>query len=287
LTRLSDAHLGAALTALAMLLFALMDAMSKFLVRDYPVREALLFRYVIFTVFALLTAWPRGIRSVARSANPWLQAVRSLLAVIEGAVFVVALQYLPLADTHAVAASSPLMVVALSAPLLGERIGLHRWLSVLAAFAGVMLIIRPGFTQFSWPLLIPLLGALLWAIYQIMVRFLARDDRPETTLLWSAVVGLAAISCVAPWEFRLPDARATLLLTAAGILCSLAYYAQIRALDHAQVSAVQPYGYTLLVWASLLGWIVFSDIPGPWTILGACIVALSGLYAWTQDREGR
>ena len=286
MTRLSPAHLGALLTALAMLLFAVMDAMSKLLVRDYPVSEALWIRYMIFALFSLLVARPHGIRRMARSAKPWLQAARSLLALVEGATFVVALRYLPLADTHAVAAASPLIVVGMAAAWLGERIGARRWLAVLIGFAGVMLIIRPGFTQFSWPLFIPLLGAFLWALYQVMVRFLARDDRPETTLLWSAFVGLAAISLVAPWEFRLPDARAWILLAAVGTLGSLAHYALIRALDYADASAVQPHGYTLLVWAALMGWLVFGDVPGLWTILGACIVVLSGLYAWTQDREG-
>jgi drug/metabolite transporter (DMT)-like permease len=285
LTRLSTAHLGALLTALGMLLFAVTDAMSKLLVRDYSVSEALWIRYIIFVLFSLWIAWPLGIRSVARSAKPWLQAARSLLAVIEGATFVVALRYLPLADTHAVAAASPLIVVGMSAAWLGERIGVRRWLAVLVGFAGVMLIIRPGFTQFSWPLLIPLVGAFMWALYQVMVRFLARDDRPETTLLWSAFVGLAAVTLVAPWDFRLPDAWSWVLFITVGILGSLAHYALIRALDYAEASAVQPHGYTLLVWAALMGWLVFGDVPTPWTIMGACIVVLSGLYAWTQDRK--
>ena len=169
-----------------MLMFAVMDSMSKLLVLDYPISEALWIRYMIYALFALAMARKGGILRLARSTRPWMQAARSLLALVEGATFVVAFNYLPLADTHAIAAASPLMVVAMSAPLLGERIGLHRWLSVLAAFAGVMLIVRPGFAEISWPLFIPLLGAFLWALYQIMVRFLARDDAPETTLLWSA-----------------------------------------------------------------------------------------------------
>lgn len=282
---LSPTHWGALLMALSMLLFAVMDSMSKWLVRDYPISEAFWIRYMIFALFALAMAWPHGIRRMARTTRPWMQAARALLALVEGAVFVAALQYLPLADTHAVAAASPLMVVAMSAPLLGERIGLHRWLSVIAAFAGVMLIIRPGFATLSWPLFIPLLGAFLWALYQIMVRFLARDDRPETTLLWSALVGLAAVSLIAPWEFRMPDPQGWLLMLAVGILGSLAHYALIKALDHAEASAVQPYGYTLLVFAALMGWLVFGDVPGGWTVLGACIVVASGLYTWVQDRK--
>ncbi len=269
-----------------MLLFAVMDSMSKLLVRDYPISETLWVRYLIFSLFALWIARPLGIRRVARSTRPWMQAARSLLSVVEALVFVLAFRYLPLADTHAVAASSPLMVVAMSAPLLGERIGIHRAISVLAAFAGVLLIVRPGFAAFQWALLIPLLGAFLWAIYQIMVRFLARDDRPETTLLWSAGAGLIALSLVAPWDIQFPDPKGWALLIAVGIMGSLAHYALIRALDYAEASAVQPYGYLLLVWATVMGWLVFGDVPGPWTIAGACIVVLSGLYTWIRDREG-
>ena len=285
MNRLSPAHLGAALTAISMLLFAVMDSMSKLLVQDYPISEALWIRYMIYALFALWIAKPGGIRRMAHSARPWMQAARALLALVEGAVFVLAFRYLPLADTHAVAAASPLMVMAMSAPLLGERIDIHRWLSVIAAFLGVLLIIRPGFAEISWPLFIPLLGAFLWALYQVMVRFLARDDRPETTLLWSAFVGLLAVSLIAPFEFRLPDATAWALLAGVGALGSVAHYALIRALDYAEASAVQPFGYTLLVWAALMGWLVFADIPGLWTCVGASIVVLSGLYAWTLDRR--
>jgi drug/metabolite transporter (DMT)-like permease len=280
-------RLGGLLMALSMLLFTLMDAVSKLLVRDYPVSEALWIRYLIYAVFAFLMAMPRGVRRTARSAKPWLQAVRALLIILESATFALAVKYLPLTDVYAVAASSPLMVVALSAPLLAERVGRHRWLSVVAAFAGVLLIIRPGMTLVSWPLFIPLFGAALWALYQIMVRFLARDDPPETTLLWSAWVGLPVLSLIAPWQFRIPDAAGWVLLVAAGILNGLANYALIRALDYAEASAVQPYSYTQLLWAAPLGWLMFGDVPGLWTILGACIVVLSGLYAWTRDRTGQ
>lgn len=287
MTGLSPAHRGAALTALAMLLFAVMDSMSKLLVRDYPIVPSLWIRYIVFAVFALWATRSAGILKMARSTRPWMQVARSLLSVVESMLFVLAFRYLPLADTHAVAASSPLMVAAMSAPLLGERIGWHRAGSILAAFLGVLLIIRPGFSTFSWPLLIPLLGAFLWAVYQIMVRFLARGDRPETTLLWSAFAGLIALTLIAPWEFQNPDATGWALLLAVGLLGSLAHYALIRALDHAEASAIQPFGYTLLVWAGLMGWLVFGDVPGPWTIGGACIVVLSGLYSWTRDQQGQ
>ncbi|MGE0419883.1 MAG: DMT family transporter [Acetobacteraceae bacterium] len=280
----SRAGMGAILACLAMFGFAAMDAMSKFMVQSYPIIQTLWVRYVIYAGFALLIARPLGIRRVAVSKRPWLQAGRALLALVENAVFVLAFAYLPLAETHAVAATSPLMVIALSAPILGERIGLHRWLAVLAGFVGVMLIVRPGFQTLTWPLLLPLAGALLWALYQILVRLCARHDSPETTLLWSALVGLAAISVLAPLDWRPADAFAWAMLCGIGVVGSLAHFALIKALDFAEASAVQPYGYTLLVWATLLGFLVFGDVPAVWTILGGTVVVLSGLYTWRRER---
>ena len=136
--------LGALLTMLAMLCFAGMDAISKSLVVDYSVGQMMWIRYGLLCVFAMLVARRRGVRIALRSERPWLQLVRSLVAVIEGATFVLAFRYLPLADTHAVAATSPLIVIALGVLFLGERAGLARWLAVAAGLVGVLLFVRPG-----------------------------------------------------------------------------------------------------------------------------------------------
>ncbi len=121
-------------------------------------------------------------------------------------MFVLAFRYLPLADTHAIAATSPLIVIALGALFLGERVDTARWLAVLAGFAGVLLIVRPGFRTLDWPLLIPLAGALLWASYQILTRLSARSDSPDTTLVWSAFAAFAATSFIGPLDWHWPDA---------------------------------------------------------------------------------
>ena len=273
----------ALLTCLAMAGFASMDAMSKFLVRDYPIVQTLWIRYIIFTGFALTVAWPK---ISLRSARPWLQAGRGALALVENGVFVLAFAFLPLADTHAIAATSPLLVVALSVIFLGERAGLHRWLAVVVAFVGVLLIVRPGFQTLSWPLAIPLTGALLWAIYQILTRLVAGSDRSETTLLWTALSGLIGTSVLVPWFWVTPSPSAWVLLGCVGLLGSLSHYAVIAALNRAEAGAVQPYAYTLLLWATMLGFAVFGDLPDAWTLAGATAVVLSGLYTWNRDRLG-
>jgi drug/metabolite transporter (DMT)-like permease len=276
--------LGALLPMFAMLCFAGMDAISKWLVADYAVTQMMWVRSALFFLFAWFVVRKRGLRAALRSPRPGLQIVRSLVAIVEGAAFVLAFRYLPLADTHAVGATSPLIVIALGVLFLGERAGLARWLAVAAGFVGVMLIVRPGFRTIEWPLFIPLAGALLWASYQLLTRLSARFDKPDTSLLWSALVAVIATSFVGPLEWTWPTPAAWALMVVISLIGAVAHYALIKALDYAEAGAVQPYSYTLLVWATLLGWLVFGDVPDGWTILGAAIVVASGLYTWHHDR---
>ena len=277
--------LGAFLTIVAMLGFASMDAISKWLVTDYSIGQMMWIRYGVFCVFAWLVVRKRGLGQALRSQRPVLQGIRALLAVVESAVFVLAFRYLPLADTHALAATSPLIVIALGALLLGEKVDRTRWLAVAAGFAGVLLIVRPGFRTLDWPLLIPIVGALLWGIYQLQTRLCARTDSADTTLVWSAFVAFIATSFVGPWYWQWPDAWTWFLLLVTALLGAIAHYTLIRALDYAEASAVQPYSYTLLVWVTILGAVVFGDIPDHWTIAGAAIIVASGLYSWHHDRR--
>ena len=134
-------------------------------------------------------------------------------------------------------------------------------------------------------MLLPLLGALLWAAYQVLVRLCSRTDSPDTTLVWSAFVAFGATTLVGPWQWLWPDVQGWALLIAVALLGALAHYALIRALDYAEAGAVQPYSYTLLVWAAVLGALVFGDIPDHWTLAGAAIIVASGLYTWHHDRR--
>lgn len=275
--------LGALYTVIAMLGFASMDAISKWLVTEYSIAQMMWIRYGVFCVFAWLIVRRRGFAASLRTARPGLHIVRALIAVVESAVFVLAFQYLPLADTHAIAATSPLIVIALGALFLGERVDRAHWLAVLAGFIGVLLIVRPGFRTLDWPMLIPLAGALLWGGYQVLTRLSAREDSSDTTLVWSALVAFAATSFIGPWQWQWPDASAWGLLLAIALLGAIAHYALIRALDYAEASAVQPYSYTLLVWVTVLGAVVFGDFPDGWTLLGAGVIVASGLYTWRAD----
>jgi len=277
--------LGALLTMLAMLCFAGMDSIAKFLVADYPVGQMMWIRYILVFLFACFIVRRQGVRAALRTRQPGLQVIRSLVAVIESAIFVLAFRYLPLADTHAVAATSPLIVIALGVLFLGEKAGPARWLAVVAGFLGVLLIVRPGFRALDWPVLLPLVGAVLWAGYQVLTRLAARQDSPDTSLLWSALVALIATTLVGPIGWQWPSAMAWVLMIVIALVGAVAHYALIKALDYAEAGAVQPYSYTLLVWATVFGFVVFGDWPDGWTIGGALVVVASGIFTWHHDRR--
>ena len=186
--------LGILLTLVAMFAFAAMDGVSKVLAGALAIPQILWVRYILFTVLAVVMLHRLGIARIARSERPMLQGVRALVAVVENATFILAFTYLPLADVHAIAAASPLIVIAVSVPLLGETVGPRRWLAVLAGFIGVLMIVRPGFAEIGPGHLVALAGALLWGSYQLLVRLVSKTDRSETTWLWTAVVGLIATS---------------------------------------------------------------------------------------------
>ncbi|HYD06210.1 MAG TPA: DMT family transporter [Reyranella sp.] len=283
----NNTSLGALLTMLAMLCFASMDAISKSLVVEYSVGQLMWVRYFLLCLFAWYLVRKQGVRAALVSHKPGLQIFRSLVAVIEGAAFVLAFRYLPLADTHAVAATSPLIVIALGVLFMGERAGPARWLAVAAGFVGVLLIVRPGFRTLDWPLLLPLAGAVLWAGYQLLTRLNARWDPPNTSLLWSAIVAFIATSFVGPFDWTWPTPTAWAMMIAVAFIGAIAHYALIKALDYAEAGAVQPYSYTLLVWAAVMGWLAFGDVPDEWTITGAAIVVASGLYTWHHDRVSK
>lgn len=275
---------GVVLILVATFCFASMDAMSKVLAETYAITQILWVRALVFTAFAIWVVRRNGVGATLRSARPWLQGLRAVLLVIESGVFVLAFKLLPLADAHAIAAAAPLFVMALSVPLLGEQVGPRRWLAVIAGFIGIMIIVRPGFQEITWPILVPLLGAFLWAFYQILLRLCARTDSSDTTLLWTACGGLAATTLVAPLSWTPPDATASVLLIVLSLLGSFAHLAMIKAFERAEAIALQPFLYSLVVWAAVIGYIVFGDIPDRWVMLGATIIVASGLYAWHRER---
>ena len=267
-----------------MMVFATMDGVSRFLVATYSIGQILWVRYMVFALFALWFC-RRNVRQKIRSRRPWLQLLRGVVLLVEASLFVVSFRYLPLAKTHAITASTPLIVTALAPIFLREHVGLARWFAVLVGFCGTLIIIRPGFGTMSLVVVWPLLAAVFFAILQMMTRLLGRDDEGTTTLLYSAIVGFVIISGVGPFCWSSAPPRDLLLMVVIGLLGATAHFLLILALCHTHASVVQPYTYSLFVWAVVVGFVAFGDLPDAWTFCGATIVVASGLYTFYRERR--
>jgi drug/metabolite transporter (DMT)-like permease len=276
---------GIVLALSAMLLFGLMDAASKFLSARYPTPQIIWLRYVFTIPMVLAVLAPRGLGRCLRSARPGLQVLRSVLLVTEIGLVVWCFGRLPLADVHAVLALTPLAVTALSVPVLGERVGLRRWAAVAVGFAGVLIILRPGLGVVQPAALVALASVLLYGLYQVLTRLIGRVDSAETSLIWQLAVGAALASFVVPLAWRTPLLEHWPVFVVVAALGGVAHYCMIRALQLAPAAVIQPFTYTLLLWAVVIGYVGFGDLPDRWTLLGGAAIVGAGLY--TAVREHR
>lgn len=279
-----DIWRGILLVLLATAAFGWMDACSKTLAGRLDPVQILWVRYALSLPFVLLMAAPGGIVTTARSSRPWLQLARALLIVVEMTLVVAAYRTLPLADAHAIFAATPLMVTALSMPLLGETVGWRRWLAVAIGMLGVLVIVRPGLGVAQPGALLALLCAAMYAVYQIMTRIVGRTDSSRTTMLWQIAAGTLMLSLVGPWFWTAPTGVEWSLLLAIALLGLGGHWALVQALSMAPAVVLQPFSYAMLPWAALAGWLVFGDLPDLWTVIGALIVVGGGLYAAYRER---
>jgi drug/metabolite transporter (DMT)-like permease len=266
------------------LLFACMDAASKTLIQTYPLLQIL---WVRFLPLALISAW-LAVRKNGRGLTTrhlWLQGLRSLLFVTEIAVFISAMRVLPLADAHAILAVAPLIVTALSVPMLGEQVGARRWTAVAVAFVGVLIILQPGVGVFEPYALLPLLAAAMWALYLVLTRIVGRSDPPLTSLFYAAFLGAIGLTLLVPFVWRAPDPGGWLLLMLVAVLGACGHYLLITALQLTPAATLQPLSYMMIVWATITGFLVFGDVPDWPTVLGAAIIVASGLYVVARERR--
>ena len=202
---------------------------------------------------------------------------------IATALFFTALRYLPLADAVAINFLAPLLVTAFSIPILKEKVGPRRWVAIAVGFVGAMVIIRPGSGAMHWAALLPLGTAVCYALYQILTRIAARTETTNTSLFWTSVFGVVATSIVVPFFWTQPTALAWGLMVALGTMYGLGHYLLIRGLELAPASVLSPFLYTQIIWAILLGLLIFGHFPDGYTWLGMAIVIGSGLYIWWRE----
>ncbi|HET6470145.1 MAG TPA: DMT family transporter [Geminicoccaceae bacterium] len=270
---------GILIMLLGMALFGLMDGATKFLAHQYAPTQILWLRFLFSVPLMLVVLAPRGIMGVLRSRAPWLQLLRTVLMVVEMGLVVWAFGMMPLADAHAILAICPLVITALSVPMLGERVGMRRWLAVLVGFLGVLLIVRPGAGVMSTGAVVALVATVLYAFYQVLTRIVGRVDRAETSLLLMFGGGAVLLSFVGPVNWRTPEPWHWPFFLSLAVLGTGGHYCVIRALQLAPAVVVQPFSYAMLIWAVLIGWLVFGDFPDAWTISGALVIAAAGIYS--------
>ena len=278
---------GILFVTVATLCFVVMNAIVKVLTHHVPTIELIWARSLghLIVVVALFAPGHGGLRLLA-TRRPTIQLGRSLLLLTSTTFFFTALGRVPLADATAVSFTSPFLVAALAAPVLGERVGISQWVSIAIGFAGALIVIRPIGEGTSPYTFLVLGSAACYALYQVLTRLVAGVDPPETSVTYSALAGTLVLSTLVPFFWQTPQRLSHwLMLAALGLLGAVGHYCVARALLWAPASIVSPFHYVQLVWAAALGYVVFDDVPSGWTWVGAAIIVCSGLTIFVRERR--
>jgi drug/metabolite transporter (DMT)-like permease len=267
-------------------LFPFMNAAVKLLDEGYPVAEIIWARFTGHLIFMLAVFLPQYGWALLRTKRPTVQIIRSLLMLLSNGVFVIAIARVPLATASAIGFTAPLIVTALSVPLLGESVGWRRWSAVAIGFAGALMVIRPG-TGFRDPaVLLLLLSALAYALYQIATRWVSRYDNAATGIIFAALLGSLAMFFVLPFVFVSPRTLIDgLLFGCLGFFGGIGHYLIIRAFQLGAAAVIAPLGYIELVGTTILGYVIFANFPDLWTWAGAIVIVASGLYIASRERR--
>jgi drug/metabolite transporter (DMT)-like permease len=279
---------GIAYIVAATLLFITMNTSVKWLSAHLHPVEMIWARCTGQLVFVLCAFAPHygGWRLFA-TQRPLVQAGRSVAQLASTSMFITAIGKVPLADATSISFSAPLMVAALSGPMLAERVSRVQWLAIAIGFGGALVIIRPtGGGANLWALLI-LGSALCYATYQILTRRVAGIDPPQTSVLYSALAGGILLSVIVPFFWKTPRGWLQwLLFLSLGIVGGLGHYFVARAFSYGRAAVISPFHYAQLIWASLVGYVVFGHVPGGWTWLGAAVIIGSGLFIAFEEATG-
>ena len=280
-----DRRRGIAFMALAMFLFAFVDAQAKYLSEHLPVLQiAWALHFGMFVAVAVVI-WPRTGLAILRTRRPKLQLLRGALVVLSSVLFLIAISFVPLADAVAVSFVAPLFITVLSALILREAVGLRRWLAVGVGFAGAVIVARPGLGVIHPAAFLVVCAALAFALYQVLARMISDTEDVRTTLSYTVIVGAVILTVLLPFNWVWPVGPLdALILASLGLWAAGAEYAVLKAFVVAPGAAVAPLQYTLLVWSTLYGFLLFADLPDALTLIGAAVLIATGLY--TYHREG-
>ena len=265
------------------LLLTVNDAASKWITAEYPIGEFLFLRgFFIFVPIAIVAQASGGLASL-RVRDFRSQLLRAALMAASAYLFIFCIGIMPLADVVAIVFAGPLFVTALAPSLLAERVGWRRWSAVMVGFAGVLLMTQPSPDSVRLVALVPLIVALLAALRDVATRKLSFVDSSAATLCFTTVtvmvVGLASL----PWGWIVPSLADLALMALAGLLVGGAHFLMIESLRLSEAAVVIPFRYTSLVWALILGFLIWRDVPDAWMIAGSALVIAGGLYILRRE----
>ncbi len=285
MTQSDNIPLGISLMVATTFVFAVQDGLSRHLASEYNVMMVVMIRYWFFAAFVITIAQRKagGLRAAAQTAQPVLQSLRGLLLAGEICVMVVAFTILGLVESHAVFTCYPLLVAALSGPILGEKVGWRRWAAIGIGFIGVLIILQPGRTVFDPAAAIPLLAASMFAIYGLLTRFVARKDSTATSFFWTGVMGCIAMTTVGIWYWERMGPMDWVLMGCLCVTGVVGHWLLIRCYEVAEASAVQPFAYLQLVFASIIGVSLFGETIRINVAIGVGLIVAAGLFTFWRE----
>jgi drug/metabolite transporter (DMT)-like permease len=278
---------GILLVVLSTMFLASSDAMAKYLaVRLSPVEIGWL-RYAMFVLImcpSVLAARPRQALATAR---PLLQVLRGVTLVGSSLLFVSALSFLPIAEATTTSFVSPIFVTVLSILFLGETVGTRRWIATCIGLVGVIIVVRPGTSAFQPAALLALASAFCWACSLVTTRKITGHDSSVTTMAWSALTGYVLLSVMLPFVWRAPTWTEIGIGACIGIAATTGHWLVVLAYRWGDASVLAPFSYSQVIFATLLGYLVFGNIPDLWTFVGGAVIIASGLYTAHRERIRR
>ena len=278
---------GIVLVTIAGLAVIVSDALIKYVSTHYNVIQAVWTRNSFVLIMALLLSFIYRSRRPFYTRQPVLQGIRGLIGLASSLLLYVALVFMPLGDAISILFAGPLVILGLSRPILGEKVGIGAWAAVLTGFTGVLLVIKPGFNEFHWASLLAVATAGLWAFHQIIARQLAATDDSVTTLTYMAIIGFAGMSLLVPFFWMPLSLGAWLLMACAGIVNISAHWGIIKAIGLTPVSVLAPFHYSQIISAVLIGYFVFGDVPDRTAAVGIGAILLAGLVVTYRARLER
>jgi drug/metabolite transporter (DMT)-like permease len=263
------------------------DVTAKYLSASLPSIEIAWIRFLVFALImspAMLTGSPLFALQTERRG---LHLLRGAALLGSSLFFISGLRYLPIAEASATGFVAPLFVTALSIIFLGEKVGLRRWIATALGLLGVIIILRPGTSAFHPAAFFPLVSALAWACTLIMTRMMSGSERAITTMAYSSIAGVCILSALVPFVWVAPSWHDILFGIFIGVASTAGQWIVVLAFRYADASVLAPFSYTQLLWVSILGFLVFGEVPDIWTITGAAFIVASGLYTAHRERVRR